>query len=145
MEDNSIRKYAKLMEELNLTGLEMEADGVRLRLERTPAVPSQTVTVPAAAPAAPAPVPFPAAADDIVDVCSPMVGVFYSAPTESAKPFVQRGSVVKKGDVLCIIEAMKLMNEITAECDGVIVDIGAGNNQAVDYGHVLFRIKREKP
>lgn len=143
MEDKDIRRYAKLMEELNLTGLEMEADGMRLRLERTPAAPAQTVTVPAAAPAAPA--PAPAAGTDVVDVLSPMVGVFYSAPTESAQPFVRRGSVVKKGDVLCIIEAMKLMNEITAECDGVIVDIGAGNNQTVDYGHVLFRIKKEKP
>lgn len=145
MEDRQIRRYAKLMEELNLTGLEMEADGVRLRLERTPLVQSQTVTVPAAAAETPASPAVPAAAADVVEVLSPMVGVFYSAPTESAQPFVRRGSKVKKGDILCIIEAMKLMNEITAECDGEIVDIGAGNNQTVDYGHVLFRIKKEKP
>ncbi len=145
MEDKQIIRYAMLMEELNLTGLEMEADGVRLRLERMPAVQSQTVTAPAATAEGPAVPAEPAPAADVVEVRSPMVGVFYSAPTESAQPFVRRGSKVKKGDVLCIIEAMKLMNEITAECDGEIVDIGAGNNQTVDYGHVLFRIQKEKP
>lgn len=140
MEEKQIRAYARLMEELNLTGLELETDGVRLRLERTPVVQSQTMTV-----SAPAAAPAPVKTGDVVEVCSPMVGVFYAAPTESAEPFVRRGSQVKKGDVLCIIEAMKLMNEITAECDGVIVDIGAGNNQTVDYGHVLFRIQKETP
>ena len=145
MEDKQIRRYAKLMEELNLTGLEMEADGVRLRLERTPAVQTQTVTVPAVPAADTVPAAAPAADPGVVEGLCPMVGVFYAAPTESAEPFVRRGSQVKKGDVLCIIEAMKLMNEITAECDGVIVDIGAGNNQTVDYGHVLFRIRKEKP
>ena len=144
MEDKQIRRYAKLMEELNLTGLEMEDDGVRLRLERTPAVQTQTVTVPAVPAADTVPAAAPAADPGVVEVLCPMVGVFYAAPTESAEPFVRRGSQVKKGDVLCIIEAMKLMNEITAECDGVIVDIGAGNNQTVDYGHVLFRIRKEK-
>ena len=145
MHEQEIRTYAGLMEELQLTGLEVEADGVRVRLERlhapaAPVVVSQT-PVSTAAPAA-----AKAEADgDVVEVTSPMVGVFYSAPAENAEPYVTVGSKVKKGDVLCIIEAMKLMNEITAECDGTIVDIGAGNNQVVDYGHVLFRIRKERP
>lgn len=144
MHEQEIRTYAGLMEELQLTGLEVEADGVRVRLERMGA-PAAPVVVSAPAAAA-APAAAKAEVDgDMVEVTSPMVGVFYSAPTESAEPFVRTGSKVKKGDVLCIIEAMKLMNEITAECDGTIVDIGAGNNQVVDYGHVLFRIRKERP
>ena len=103
---------------------------------------SQT-PVPAAA--APAAAPKAPAESGVVEVTSPMVGVFYSAPAENAEPYVTVGSKVKKGDVLCIIEAMKLMNEITADCDGTVLDIGAGNNQVVDYGHVLFRIRKEQP
>ena len=73
-------------------------------------------------------------------VTSPMVGVFYSSPAENAEPFVKKGDRVKKGDTLCIIEAMKLMNEITAERDGVITEICADNGQIVDFGTVLFKI-----
>ena len=76
------------------------------------------------------------------DICSPMVGVFYRAPAENAAPFVQVGDCIHKGDVLCLIEAMKLMNEIVAEYDGVITEVCAENGQVVDYGHVLFRIER---
>ncbi len=72
----------------------------------------------------------------------PMVGVFYNAPAENAAPFVQVGDSVKKGDVLCIIEAMKLMNEITADQDGVITEVCVGNAQIVDFGHVLFRLRK---
>ncbi|MPN56253.1 Biotin carboxyl carrier protein of acetyl-CoA carboxylase [bioreactor metagenome] len=72
-----------------------------------------------------------------------MVGVFYSSSAEDAAPFVKVGDTIRKGDVLCIIEAMKLMNEITAEQDGVVAEVCAGNNQMVDFGHVLFRLKKE--
>ena len=144
MYEEEIRSYAGLMEELQLTGLEVEAEGVHFRLERQGApVAPVAVTQPAAA--APAQSGKSEAAGDLVEITSPMVGVFYSSPAENAEPFVTTGSHVKKGDVLCIIEAMKLMNEITAECDGTIVEIGAGNNQVVDYGHVLFRIRKERP
>ncbi len=135
MYEEEIRSYAGLMEELQLTGLEVEAEGVHFRLERQGAP---------VAPVAVAQSGKSEAAGDLVEVTSPMVGVFYSAPAENAEPFVTTGSHVKKGDVLCIIEAMKLMNEITAECDGTIVEIGAGNNQVVDYGHVLFRMRKEQ-
>ena len=75
------------------------------------------------------------------EVKSPMVGVFYNAPSPEAEPFVRIGDTVKKGDVLCILEAMKLMNEITAEHDGKITDICAKNGDVVEFGQVLFKIE----
>lgn len=140
MEENNIRKYAKLMRELGLTGLEIKENGSTVRLERTErAEPAgkapeekqvQTISTPDSG--------------EILNICSPMVGVFYSAPAENAKPFVQVGDAVHKGDVLCIIEAMKLMNEITAEQDGTIVDICVSDGQVVDFGRVMFQLKKEQ-
>ena len=140
MNEEDIRKYAVLMQELGLTGLEVTENDRVVRLERTPAAaaapqPPEVVQVPAA-PAAPA-------AEPGVDVCSPMVGVFYAAPAENAEPFVKVGDRVKKGQTLCIVEAMKLMNEIMAEEDGEILEICAENGQVVDYGCRLFRLKRQ--
>ena len=135
MEENSIRKYAQLMQELGLTGLEISENGSVVRLERTQssqAIPEKAVV------AAPKDT-----SESFTNICSPMVGVFYCAPAENAAPFVRVGDVVQKGDVLCIIEAMKLMNEITAEQSGTIAEICVGNSQVVDYGHVLFRMKKE--
>lgn len=139
MNEEDIRKYAVLMQELGLTGLEVTENDRVVRLERTPAAaaapqPPEVVQVPAA-PAAPA-------AEPGVDVCSPMVGVFYAAPAENAEPFVKVGDRVKKGQTLCIVEAMKLMNEIMAEQDGEILEICMENGQVVDYGCRLFRMKR---
>lgn len=74
-------------------------------------------------------------------VCSPMVGVFYASPSPDAPPFVQVGSKVKKGDVLCIIEAMKLMNEITAECDGEIAAVCIKSGEVAEYGQILFEVR----
>ena len=136
------------MKELDLTALEITENNTVVRLERAAAVP--TVTVPVAA-AAPAPVATPVApaaeagtADsNLISVRSPMVGVFYAASAENAERFVNVGSKVKKGDTLCIIEAMKLMIEITADEDGVVAEICATNGQIVEYGAELFRIKRD--
>ena len=74
------------------------------------------------------------------DIKSPMVGIFYAAPSPDAEPFVKVGSKVKKGDTLCIIEAMKLMNDVVAEEDGEIVEICAENGSLVEFGQVLFKI-----
>lgn len=140
MNEGDIRKYAALMAELGLTGLEVTEDDRVVRLERTPAAPAapvrggETVQVFAPQPAAPA--------EDSAEVCSPMVGVFYAAPAENAAPFVQVGDRVRKGQTLCIVEAMKLMNEIMAEEDGEILEICAESGQVVDYGCRLFRLKR---
>ncbi len=76
----------------------------------------------------------------VQDIKSPMVGVFYASPQPGAEPFVQKGSLVKKGDTLCIIEAMKLMNEVVAERDGEIVEVLASPGELVEFGQTLFRI-----
>ena len=73
---------------------------------------------------------------------SPIVGVFYAAPAENANPYVSIGDTVTKGQTLCIVEAMKLMNEISADDDGIISEICVTNGQVVEYGTELFRIKR---
>ena len=74
------------------------------------------------------------------DIKSPMVGIFYAAPSPEAEPFVKVGSKVKKGDTLCIIEAMKLINDVVAETDGEIVEICAENGSLVEFGQILFKI-----
>ena len=84
------------------------------------------------------------AAGRITTVSSPTVGVFYAAPQENADPYVNVGDTVRKGDVLCIIETMKLMNEITAEEDGVIDEILVKNGQIVEYGTELFKIRETR-
>ena len=141
MNEENIRKYAELMKELGLTGLEITDEGKTVRLERMPApgpAPMDRFIIPDSAPqSAPA---APKSSDASGCITSPMVGVFYAAPAENAEPFVKVGDSVKKGDTLCIIEAMKLMNEITAEQDGVITEICAQNGQVVEYGSVLFKI-----
>ena len=81
--------------------------------------------------------------DNIVTIRSPMVGTFYRAPSPDADPFVEEGDVVQEGDVLCIIEAMKVMNEIKAEFSGTIEKIVVENGQAVEYGEVLFLVRPE--
>lgn len=139
MNETDIRKYASLMQELGLTGLEITENNKAVRLERTGPAAKQVVAVEAG--------PAPAAGEkqesgDYISVTSPLVGVFYAAPAEDAAPYVSIGDRVKKGQTLCIVEAMKLMNEITAEEDGVIAEICAANNQVVEFGTELFRIKR---
>ena len=153
MKINDIKALAELVSKNNLSALEYSEGETHLRIENAPrtvtVAPAQTA--PAAAPAAPAAAPAVeaapvAAADAGADfnaakmVTSPMVGVFYASPSPTDPPFVTVGSKVKKGDVLCIIEAMKLMNEITAEEDGEIIDICATNGSVVEYGQILFKM-----
>ena len=140
MKETDIRKYAELMKELGLTGLEITEENSKVRLERSAAThPQETAySVPESAPTA-----QPTAENkDYSSVKSPIVGVFYAAPAENADPYVKVGDPISKGQTLCIIEAMKLMNEITAEDTGVISEICVTNGQVVEYGTELFRIKR---
>ena len=139
MKDTEIRRYAELMKELGLTGLEMTEGDSKVRLERSVPVPAGEVyTVPESATAL-----RPAAESrDYISVKSPIVGVFYAAPAEKAESYVKAGDAVNKGQILCIIEAMKLMNEIVAEDDGVISEVCVTNGQVVEYGTELFRMKR---
>lgn len=140
MKETNIRKYAELMKELELTGLELTEGDKVVRLERNVTVVSRGQAVDAA----PAEQVITAKTDpaDYISVKSPIVGVFYSAPAENAEPFVALGDRVENGKTLCIIEAMKLMNEIHSEVDGVISEICVQNGQVVEFGTELFRIKR---
>lgn len=145
MDEASIRKYAKIMREEDLTGLEITEEGVTIRLERNLSAasclaPSSVISVPAESPAK----AEKAEEKESSYVTSPMVGVAYMAPTENSEPFVKLGDRVKAGDTLCIVEAMKLMNEIPAEFDGTVVEICVENDQVVEYGTKLFRIEREQ-
>lgn len=135
----------------------IEVGDVKLTFRRSSiAAPLQQMVLPAAIPVAPAtapqaleaaslPVapapPAPELRSDLLDVRSPIVGTFYHAASPSAPPFVSVNDTVRKGDVLCIIEAMKLMNEIESDVSGIIVEILVENGQAVEYDQVLFRIK----
>ncbi|MFN8390083.1 MAG: acetyl-CoA carboxylase biotin carboxyl carrier protein [Bdellovibrionota bacterium] len=100
----------------------------------------QSISTTAAQPAA-APQPVEVAKRALKEITSPMVGTFYRRPAVDAEPYVQVGDTVKKGDVLCIVEAMKLMNEIESEAPGKIVEICLEDGQMVEYGEVLFRME----
>lgn len=154
MEPSKIAEIAAVMESHGLSRVRLEeADGSAVELERGGVVPAATPVAPA--PAAPAPAPAPAAAPEpaptpegeapldmahTTAVRAPMVGVFYAAPAPGAEPFVHVGSKVKKGETLCVIEAMKVMNEVTAEADGEIVDICVKDGELVEYGCCLMKI-----
>ncbi len=140
MNEADIRKYAHLMRELGLTGLEITENDKVVRLERNISVSKEDT--PAAALSDSPKAPGAQTPDEDLAIRSPIVGVFYAAPAENADPFVSVGDSVKKGQVLCIVEAMKLMNEIVCEYDGVITEICVTNGQVVEYGTELFRIRR---
>ena len=146
MNIKQIRELAQIVRESGLSAVEIDEGDCLVRLERT-----LTVAAPRSAPAeleaAPAPnAVAPAREETNVDfnrvreIKSPMVGVFYAAPAPDAQPFVQVGSKVKKGDVVCIVEAMKLMNEIAAEFDGEVVDVCVHNGDVVEFGQTLFKL-----
>ena len=136
MREADIRKYAGLMQELGLTGLEITEDNKVVRLERSvPGVAKEPVLVNV-------PDAGVQETEGYISVTSPLVGVFYASPAENADSYVSIGDRVKKGQTLCIIEAMKLMNEITAEEDGEIAEICVTNGQVVEFGTELFRMKR---
>ena len=137
MKEENIRKYAQLMRELGLTGLEITEENTVVRLERNVSAAQANVAIEAPAVSAAS-----AEQGDYISVRSPMIGVFYAAPAENADPYVNIGDRVQSGQTLCIIEAMKLMNEIPAEVSGEIMEICVKNGQTVDYGCELFRLRR---
>jgi acetyl-CoA carboxylase biotin carboxyl carrier protein len=138
-----------LLIEKDIAEFEHEEDGVKLRVARgihaaTSAARSplaHSLVTPAALEAAARPAQGPES-NDYVDVTSPFVGSFYRAPSPDVPPFVEVGSVVRAGQALCIIEAMKLMNEIESECAGTVIEIFAQNGKSVEFGQKLFRIKK---
>lgn len=148
-----VKKLLEMLDESSVDSMEISSDkGLRIRLAKTPVVrgavqyAAAPVAAPplAAAPVAAAPaaaVAAPAAApSNLTDVKSPMVGTYYGAPEPGAKPYVTVGQQIKKGQVLCIIEAMKIMNEIESEVAGTVVEMTATDAHPVEYGQVLFRV-----
>jgi acetyl-CoA carboxylase biotin carboxyl carrier protein len=148
-----IKEILKLLEEQSITEFELEQEGVKLRICRQTAsnhaapapvepVPPRVALAraPGPAPVAAAPAPVEAAENEAI-VKSPIVGTFYRSPDPNAPSFVSVGDRVKVGQVLCIIEAMKLMNEIEAEIAGEVLRIHPENGQPVQYGDPLFTIR----
>jgi acetyl-CoA carboxylase biotin carboxyl carrier protein len=140
----SLRRLLRLLEKRNVAEFEFEDEKVRIRLVRGGfAVATPHVVAAAPAPTASAAPLAPAASDEGgAYITSPFVGTFYRAPSPDAPPFVDVGSAVREGQALCIVEAMKLMNEIEADCSGTIVEILAENGKPVEFGQKLFRIKK---
>jgi acetyl-CoA carboxylase biotin carboxyl carrier protein len=161
MDLNQIKQILDLVREHELSEFEIEHEGLRLKIRKdsngshvvampAPAAPIVMPSSPGAAPVA-APLPgsaaTPSAAEgsaeeiELAVVKSPIVGTFYRSSEPGAPSFVEIGSTVKKGEVLCIIEAMKLMNEIDSEYDGEVVNVYVENGQPVQYGERLFAIR----
>ena len=157
MDIRKVKKLIELLEESGVSEIEIKEGEESVRISRHPTGVVHSIAAPAAhyaaptapaggaapmagAPATAAAAPTPAHSPDSV-VTAPMVGTFYSSPAPGAKPFVEIGSEVKQGDVLCIIEAMKMMNQIESEKDGRIVSILARNGEPVEFGQPLFVIE----
>lgn len=155
-----VKKLVEMLDESSVDSIEISSDkGMKIRISKTP---TQRGTVQVAAPLAmpalmpearqsppagistvpepEAPRAVEAPKSTLLDVKSPMVGTFYGSPEPGAKPYVTVGSTVKKGQIVCIIEAMKIMNEIESEYSGVVKEVGAADAHPVEYGQVLFRI-----
>lgn len=154
MDYKAIEELIKTVSESKLTLLELESEGVKIKMEKRNEIVSieripevvKTIAVESQV-SAPQVYEAPKQEEAKVEpkkegslVISPIVGTFYGSPGPDSKSFVQVGSKVKKGDVLCIIEAMKLMNEIECETDGEVAEILVKNEQMVEYGQPLFRI-----
>lgn len=158
MDSKRLAEIADVMEDRGLTRVRVEEpDGTAVELERAsaaqpvavpmpmpmPSAMAAPVAAPTVAPAAPEPAAqTPAAAPEPkgTEVTAPMVGVFYAAPAPGDEPFVHVGSKVKAGETLCIIEAMKVLNEVTAEADGEVIEICVADGDLVEFGSCLMRI-----
>lgn len=148
MQIDDIKELMDKMSQTGLTVLEFESEGSRLRLERSAQVtyaempvPPLNQTLPQYAAAADLPLAEqPADEKEGQLVLSPVVGIFYAAGSPDSDPFVKIGSSVEKGTPLCIIEAMKLMNEVTSAWDGIVLEILVENGQRVEFGQPLMRI-----
>lgn len=158
-----LRGLIEAVDQSGIDSLEINRAGTRIRIAKTPAaaavaaypapsyMPAPQPPAAAAPSAAPAPTPADAGAgapapsapakSNLIDVTSPMVGTFYRAPAPDAPPYVEVGTTVSRGQTLCILEAMKLMNELQGEVDGVVREILVEDADPVEFGQVLFRIE----
>jgi acetyl-CoA carboxylase biotin carboxyl carrier protein len=150
MDLGKIRELAEMFRELELGRLELEEDGLRVVLEAksAPAPVHAAMPVYTPLPAAPAAVPAasaptPAADKNLRVITSPIVGTAYLTPQSGSEPYVQVGDRVKRGDTLCILESMKMFNELGAEMEGTVAEICVENGQVVEYGQRLFVLRVE--
>jgi len=157
---NQLRELFAAIRENEITEFEFEDETVRVRIGRGAKIVTEVAAAPSvmhasptqapvgisyAAPAnVPSLVPHPAPADeaDVTYVTSPFVGTFYRSPSPDAPPFVNVGNQIREGQALCIVEAMKLMNEIEADCSGAVLDILVENGKPVEFGQKLFKVKK---
>jgi acetyl-CoA carboxylase biotin carboxyl carrier protein len=143
-----IQELIDLLRRNNLTELEFEREGIRIRVRHETSVRAAATSLQESVPASPqqpthsasATTPVLESSTGFITVTSPIVGTFYRSPSPDADAYVEEGDAVRKGQVLCIVEAMKLMNEIESEVDGRIVKILVENTKAVEYGQALFLI-----
>ncbi|MEQ9393740.1 acetyl-CoA carboxylase biotin carboxyl carrier protein [Haliea sp.] len=150
MDIRKVKKLIELLEESNIDEIEIKEGEESVRISRNSAQPLMAAYAPAPAPAAPAPAPAPAAAAAPAQaaepassgkvITSPMVGTFYRSPSPTSPAFVEVGQTVKVGDVLCIVEAMKMMNQIEADKAGTIEAILVDNGEPVEFEQPLFSI-----
>jgi len=144
-----INKIIRLMEEKNLSHFEIEKEGLKIKLSRNTILSeAKPGAIPQTSPHSEEKessehqeLPLEKKDDNLYYITSPMVGTFYSAPDPSSPPFVETGEEIKKNQVLCIIEAMKLMNEIESDVEGVLKEIFVENGKPVEYGQKLFAIQ----
>jgi acetyl-CoA carboxylase biotin carboxyl carrier protein len=160
MDLDFLRGLIEAVDSSSIDWIEINRAGTRIRISKTPPAapvmtngtqattahtnhaPAPAAQVAAAVAAPPAePEPAPAPKSNLVEVKSPMVGTFYRAPAPEAPAYVEVGSTVRKGQTLCILEAMKLMNELESEVDGIVRQVKAENADPVEYGQVLFLIE----
>jgi acetyl-CoA carboxylase biotin carboxyl carrier protein len=152
VESKEIQDLIELVSRSNVSKFELEHDGFRIKMVKgatSAATTAPRVALSAEAPPPPAatsgaetaPAVPPPVEDGLSEMNSPIVGTFYSAPGPDSPNFVSVGSRVSKGQVMCIVEAMKVMNEIESEIDGEVVEILVKNGQPVEYGEVMFRLR----
>jgi len=159
MDLNNIRRLVKLVEKSDIEELELQEEGFQIRITKGKSVVANPAVM---MPPHPLPHPVPTATahpeapvhetkvesdsgevlDNALEICSPMVGTFYRAPSPDAEPYVREGDVIQPGKVLCIVEAMKLMNEIESEVSGKILKILVENAQPVEYNQPLFIVEK---
>ncbi|AQY51092.1 acetyl-CoA carboxylase biotin carboxyl carrier family protein [Listeria weihenstephanensis FSL R9-0317] len=148
---NEIKQLVKLVDESSLTEFEYETEQGKIKMRKGGELVSPTVSAPVVQAVLPAPkveteeTPTPAAAptEDFHVVTSPMVGTFYGSPNPESPAFVEPGSVVTVKSVVCIIEAMKLLNEVEADVNGEIVEVLVSNGELVEFGQPLFKVRKK--
>tara|TARA_B100001989_G_C24111280_1_gene256449 strand:- start:39 stop:500 length:462 start_codon:yes stop_codon:yes gene_type:complete len=153
MDFKEIKRLVELVEEASISHLSLDENGTKIEIKKeisgtTSVVMPQAIqpqpVIPNQAPAAPAAeAPAPKVDSNLIEIKAQMVGTYYNSPNPESPPFLNVGDRIEKGQVLCIIEAMKLFNEIESEESGIVKEICVSNEQSVEFGKVLFRISKE--